>query len=331
MSAEVPPPPVQVLQMMMGMWVAQIAATAARLRVADAIASGTTGAADLARTTGADAEALYRFLRAGAAAGLFVESEPRVFALTPAGECLRDDAPGSLRDFLIAETAPGHWQPWGRLYDAVMRGGSVTGETLGMPVWEYYAQHPEEALSFARGMGNLSALVAEDVVRLYDPSPFRRIVDVGGSQGVLLRALLSRAPQARGVLFDLAEIVAGAPADDRIENVAGDFFAEVPPDGDLYVLKSILHDWPDDRCEVILRNIHRAAAPGAHLLVVETILPPAPQPSPVSFMDMNMLVMLGGRERTVAEYEELLRRTGFAPRRVIPTGGMFGLIEAQRE
>jgi hypothetical protein len=201
---------------------------------------------------------------------------------------------------------------------------------LGIPVWDYYKANPEEGLSFARGMGNLSALVAMDVARLYDPSPYRRIVDVGGSQGVLLRGLLDRAPNARGVLFDLPEVTASASPDPRVDIVSGSFFENVPEGGDLYVLKSILHDWPDDRCDAILQNVARAAAPGTTLLLVETVLPPPPQPSPVTFMDINMLVMLGGRERTSEEYGEMLRRGGFAMQRVIPTGGMFGLIEATR-
>jgi hypothetical protein len=330
LSEHAPPPPIQAMQMMMGLWVAQIAGTTARLGVADLIARGITHADAMARECDADANALYRLMRAATAAGLFIETEPGTFANTPVGECLRTDVPGTVRDFLIAETAPGHWLPWGRLYDAVKSGRAIASEALGVEVWDYYKQNPEEGLAFARGMGNLSALVAMDVGRLYDPSPYRRIVDVGGSQGVLLRALLEKAPAARGVLFDLPEIVANAPAHERVEIVAGSFFEHVPEGGDLYLLKSILHDWPDDRCEEILSNVHRAAAPRATLLVVETILPPAPQPSPVAFMDMNMFVMLDGRERTADEYGAMLRRRGFETRRVIPTGGMFGLIEATR-
>jgi hypothetical protein len=318
------------MQMMMGLWVAQIAGTAARFGVADLIARGVTKSEELARECAADPGSFYRFLRAAATAGLFVETEPGTFANTPVGDCLRTDTPGTVRDFLIAETAPGHWLPWGRLYDAVKSGQHAASDALGTPVWDYYKANPEEGLSFARGMGNLSALVAMDVTRLYDPSGFGRIVDVGGSQGVLLRALLERAPQARGVLFDLPEVVDTAPAHERVEIVKGSFFESVPEGGDLYVLKSILHDWPDDRCEEILANVRRAAPAGATLLLVETILAEAPAPSPVTFMDMNMLVMLGGRERTAAEYAAMLRRNGFETQRVIPTGGMFGLIEAKK-
>jgi hypothetical protein len=327
------------MQMMMGMWVAQAAATAARFNVADHIARGTDSADAIAAAEQADAAAMYRLLRACAAAGLLAETAPGRFALTPLGECLRSDAEHSLRDLFVAEMAPGHWLPWGRLYDAVRSGKPTSSDTLGIPVWEYYAKNQEEGLAFARGMGNLSAIVSEDVARLYDASPFRRIVDVGGSQGVLLRALLRGAgPDARGVLFDLPtviatarEVIAASPFADRIELVEGDFFGEVPRGGDLYALKSVLHDWDDEKALAILRAVHRAAEPGAKLLVVETVLPGTTQPSPVSFMDLNMLVMLGGRERTASEFAQLLRDGGFSVTKVIATGGMFQLIEARRE
>ncbi len=241
--------------------------------MADRLASGTSSIDDLARECGADRDALYRLLRAAASLGVCSETGGKRFAPASLGETLRSDAPGSLRDLIIAETAPGHWLPWGKLADAVRSGASTMRATLGVPdPWTYYAKNAEEGKSFARGMGNLSAIVSADVARVYQPKA-QRIVDVGGSEGVLLRGLLERAPGARGVLFDRAEVVAHAKPSDRIEVVSGDFFAEVPAGGDLYVLKSILHDWPDDRCEVILKNCHRAAAPGARLLVVEMILP----------------------------------------------------------
>jgi hypothetical protein len=333
---QAPPPPIQVLSLMMGMWHAQIVGTAARLGVADLIASGVHDVDSLAHECGADPAALYRLLRASATLGIFFESAPRRFALTPLGECLRSNVPGSVRDLFVAEIAPGHWLPWGRLYEVVKSGKSVAGETLGGEVWEYYAKNPEEGHTFARGMGNLSAMVSQDVARLYDVSGFRTIVDVGGSQGVLLGALLALNSSARGILFDRKDVIdearnaiAGGPLADRAELIAGDFFVEIPSGGDLYLLKSILHDWPDERCVDILKNLRRAAAPGSKLLIAEMLLPDAPQPSPVTFMDINMLVMLNGRERTASELASLLAAADFRVTRVIPTGGMFSLIEAE--
>jgi hypothetical protein len=187
-------------------------------------------------------------------------------------------------------------------------------------------------------MGNLSAMVSEDVARLYDASAARRIVDVGGSQGVLLAGLLRQSATSHGIVFDRPEVIEEArPAVDayglaeRLELQGGDFFASVPAGADLYVLKSILHDWPDDRCLDILRVIHTAAAPGARLLLVEMVLPEEPRPSPVALMDMNMLVMLNGRERRRGELGKLLASTGFTLLRVLETGGMFSLLEAERQ
>jgi hypothetical protein len=219
----------------------------------------------------------------------------------------------------------------------VKRGGAISKETLGVDPWDYYAANVDEGRCFARGMSNLSAIASAEVARVYDPGDAKRIVDVGGSEGVLLRGILARAPNARGVLFDRADViegargaVAGSGMSDRIELVAGDFFTEMPQGADLYLLKSILHDWPDDKCEEIVKNVHRAAGEGSRLVIVEGLLPDTSQPSPVTLMDMNMLVMLGGRERTAGEYSALLKRCGYEVERVIPTGGMFGVIEAKR-
>ena len=324
------PPQAVLLQMFMGMWHAQIISAIAQLGVPDRIAGGTASIDDLARDCNANPDALYRLLRAGATLDLCTEVVGKRFTLTPLGETLRSGVPGSIRDFVIAETAPGHWLPWGKLADAVRRGGSTVPDTLGVgDAWSYYAQHQDEMRCFARGMSNLSAMVSQDVSRVYAPRDgTKRIVDVGGSEGVLLRGLLERAPNARGVLFDRDEVVARVAPSERVEIVAGDFLAEVPAGADLYLLKSILHDWPDDKCDVILKNCAQAAGAGARLLVVEMLLPEE-GPSPVTFMDMNMLVMLGGRERTAGEYTALLRRNGWAVEEVIPTGGMFSVIEAR--
>src|SRR5258708_2603769 len=171
--SEAPPPQAVVLQMLMGMWVSQVLSAVAQLGVADLIAAGTRSVEHLAEECSADANALHRLLRAGATVGLLIETAPGEFALTPTGTTLRTSTPGSLRDFVIAETAPGHWLPWGRLADAVKRGGSMTKETLGLDPWDYYAKNDEEGRYFARGMSNLSALVSEDVAHVYDPGDVR--------------------------------------------------------------------------------------------------------------------------------------------------------------
>lgn len=332
-----PPPHVAMFQIINGMWVSQIASAVAQLGIADFIAAGTRHVEHLAEECSAQPDTLYRLLRAAQTIGLCHETAPKEFALTAVGETLRSAAPGSMRDLVIAETAPGHWLPWGRLTDAVRRGSPMATETLGMNPWEYYARNPEEGHCFARGMSNLSAVASRDVAAVYIVGEAKRIVDVGGSEGVLLRGLLRGAPNARGLLFDRPEIIEYARASidasdfrDRIDLAGGDFFTAVPEGADVYVLKSILHDWSDAECETILRNVHRAAAPNARLVLVEMLLPDEPQPSPVSLMDMNMLVMLGGRERTREEFSALLGRCGFALERTVPTPGMFVVLEARK-
>ncbi|HVV53668.1 MAG TPA: methyltransferase [Polyangia bacterium] len=336
-SAPAAPPPIQMLQIMMGPWVAQIAAAVARFEIPDHLARGTRGAAELARLAGADPAAFERLLRAAASVGILRELEPGAYGSTPLGETLRKDVPGSVRDLVIAEMAPGHWLPWGRLHDAIKAGGSQARAALGTDTWGYYAQNPEEGAGFARGMSNLSALVAAEVAPAYDFSRFERIVDVGGSEGVMLAAALRSAPAARGVLFDRPEVIERGRAavarhqlGARLEVAGGDFLKEVPAGGDLYILKAIVHDWDDDQSAVILANVQRAARPGAKVMVIEMIVPPVVSPSPVHLMDLNMLVMLDGRERTADQMKALLARAGLRFERLIPTVGLFSIVEATR-
>ncbi|HEU4889198.1 MAG TPA: methyltransferase [Thermoanaerobaculia bacterium] len=323
-----PRPHEVMLQMMMGMFVSQILGAVAQLGIPDKLAGGPLPIEELATACGADRDALYRLLRAASTAGALTESGDKHFGLTPIGETLRSNVPGSLRDLLIAQIAPGHWLPWGKLADAVRRGGSTISDTLGVPdLWTYYAENGEEAQSFARGMSNVSAIAAQEVASVVRPNGARLIIDVGGSEGILLRGLLERMPDAHGVIFDRADVIAHVQPAERVEVVAGNFLESVPAGADLYVLKHILHDWPDENCEAILRNCHRAAPEGGRLLVVEMLLPESGS-SPITFVDMNMLVMFRGRERTESEYEALLRRCGWELEQVIPTTGMFSVLEA---
>jgi hypothetical protein len=335
MGAPDSPPAVQLMQMITGHWAAQIVGTAARLGVSDQIAQGVTKSDDIARAVGASPDALYRLLRGGATLGLFREGPARSFGLTPLGEMLREDAPGALRHFAIAELDTAHWLPWGRLHEAVTSGRSQSEAALGMSPWAYYAAHPEDETHFASAMSNVSAMVAAQAAEALDLSGVRRIVDVGGSHGSLLAALLRKAPEARGVLFDQPQVVAGAePAlraqglADRVERVGGDFFASVPGGGDLYLLKHIIHDWDDTRSEQILATCRKAMGAASRLVIVEMWLPDEPQPSFASLMDLNMLVMLDGRERTRAEYEALLRKAGLHITRVTQLPPLAAMFEA---
>jgi hypothetical protein len=337
MGAPDSPPVVQVMQMITGHWAAQVVGTAARLGVSDQIAKGVTKSDDIARAVGASPDALYRLLRGGATLGLFSEGPARSFGLTPLGEMLREDAPGSLRHFAMAEIDTAHWLPWGRLGEAVVSGRSQAEAALGMSPWAYYGRHPEDEAHFARAMSNLSAMVATQAADALDLTGVRRIVDVGGSRGSLLAALLRRAPAAQGVLFDQPQIVEGAEealreqgVADRVERVGGDFFAAVPAGGDLYLLKHIIHDWDDAHSEQILARCGKAMGKDSRLVLIETWLPEEPQPSFASLMDLNMLVMLDGRERTRAEYDALLQKVGLRLTKVTQLPPQFAMFEARR-
>ena len=242
-----------------------------------------------------------------------------------------------MRNFAITETAPGHWLPWGRLHESVRSGRPMAREALGMELFDWYAQNPEEAGFFSAAMGNLSALAASELVRVYDFSAVRTVADVGGAHGVLLTAVLRANPAARGILFDLphviataADVIAAAGLSQRCELVSGDFFEAVPEGADLHLLKQIVHDWDDERATRLLQNCHRALAPAGKVLLVEMVIPPDNRPSPAQAMDLNMLVLLGGRERTEEEYQRLFQAAGFRLERVITTHSPFSVIEATR-
>lgn len=331
-----PPPPQALLQIMMGAWVSQAIGTLARLRLADRLAGGPRSAAAVAEESKLDPDAVHRLLRAAAMVGVTIETAPRTYALTPVGELLRSDVPGSMRALLDAETAPGHWLPWGRLDECIQRGGSVAAETLGMDVWSYYAKNASEGLAFSEGMTGLSMMALGAIGAVWQPPEARRVVDVGGAHGAFLASVLKQRQGARGVLFDLPHVVDGAtPAlraagvSERVELVSGDFLKEVPSGGDLYLLKHIVHDWDDATVRVILGHVRRGIAADGTLVVVEMLLPEDGSPSPAVLLDLNMLVMLPGRERTATEMRALLASAGFEVTRVVPTPSPFSLIEAR--
>ncbi len=336
-QSDVRPLPEVMLQLVTGYWVSQAVGVVARLAVPDQLAGGPRSSDELARAVGVQPGALFRVLRMLASIGVFEESTPGVFALTPLGDTLRSDTPGSVRDFAIAETAFGHWQPWGRLLESVRTGQPQACEALGIELWQWYGENPEEAAFFSGAMGNLAALAASELLRVYDFTSAHTVVDVGGAFGELLATILEAHPHVRGVLFDLPYVIADAqPAiaarglTDRCELVGGDFFEMVPPGADVHVLKQILHDWSDDEAIRLLRQCRDALAPGGKLLIVEMVVPADNRPSAVQPMDLNMLVMLGGRERTADEFQKVLGAAGFQLEQVIPTHSPFSVLTATR-
>jgi len=324
------------MQMWMGLCSAHAVAAAAHLGIADVLAtSAPQESAALARAVGADATALTRLLRTLVGLGILIQPHPQTYALTALGAVLRSDHPGSMRDLLIAVTDPPHVQAWSKLHESLSLGQPMVPVLFGMPIFAYYAAHPDERASFSRAMGNLSALAAQGTVHQYDFSHARHIVDVGGARGDLLLTILHASPHARGTVFDLPHVadvarqaITAQGYAGRCEALGGDFFQAVPPGGDVYILKLILHDWPDTAVVRIMHNCRAAMPPDGTLLVIEMVLPDDPQLSLAHMSDLNMLVMTGGQERTAREYGALLARAGFRLTRRLPTGSPYDVLEA---
>jgi orsellinic acid C2-O-methyltransferase len=310
---------------------------AAELRIADRLASGAKSVDELARDAQSHAPSLRRLMRALASLNLCTENEDGSFALTPLGSLLRTDAPDSLRSWIM--WCSGYmWPVWGNLLHSVRTGESARKLCTGLDGFGHLEQDEEVAAMFNRAMADVTRLVAHEVVRAYDFSEMRQIVDVGGGYGALLAAVLKANPDASGVLLDLPHAIEGARVHlatkglaERCEFITGSFFESVPPGADAYVLKTIVHDWDDEQSTIILRNCRRAIPPTGKVLLIEQVLPnrfeACARHQAIARADLNMLVGLGGRERTEAEFGALFALSGFRLARVVSTGLEYSLLE----
>lgn len=320
------PPDATMMQMLTGYWACQTLATAARLGVMDAL-PGTVE--ELSRRLNLHPDGLDRLLRGCAALGACECLEDR-YQLTELGQFLTSAHPRSMAPMAIMLTDPGHWNSWGQLPHCVRTG--QTGVAPGVKseeIFDYYKQHPEESSHFNRAMAGMTAAWASQLAESYDFTPFQTIADIGGNHGLMLAAALRSNPRARGILFDQAHVL--AEADDaileRCEKVPGDFFQSVPA-ADCYLLKHILHDWNDQDAVRILKTIRRAMPEHGKLLVLEMMLDK--DPGMADLMNLNMLVMTGGRERTAEQFGRLFEQAGLQLARVLPTQAMYCILEAQR-
>jgi hypothetical protein len=335
-AAEAPPPPhVQLIQMVTGNWVSRILYVAAKLELADRIGGGAKSAAELAPETGTHAPSLHRLMRALAGLGVLTERDAGKFALTPLGEALRKDAPGSGWASVLTLGGPLFWRAWEEILYSVQTGRTAFEKVHGMPAFDYLAKHPDEASLFSQTMVGIHGPETPAVAAAYDFSRFRTIVDVGGATGNMLAAILSRYPNVRGVLYDLPHVVRDAPellkshgVADRVTIEAGSFFDRVPSGGDAYILSHVIHDWSEKQCLDILGHCRRAMGPQARLLIVEMVLPPGDAFHPGKLLDITMLVMPGGEERTPDEYAALLSKAGFRLERVVPTASPVSVVDA---
>ncbi|MFJ5486121.1 methyltransferase [Hansschlegelia beijingensis] len=322
------------LQMITGYWVTQIVHGAAVAEYAEHLQKRPATAEELATLAGMDPSAVFRHLRACASLGL-VGSNGERFATTPLLDTLRRDHPQSMRGFALSQPAAGHWLPWGRFAEALRSGRPQTVPALGSGIFEYYGRTPAEAEAFTESMEGLTALVSSEAARVLDTTGVERVVDLGGASGALLAPLLEANPSLKATLFDLPNVIDGHAFSNvpdqirgRIDKVAGDFFKSVPS-ADLYLLKWILHDWDDEECIAILHNCRNAIAPGGRVAILELVLGEAGEGSLASLMDLNMLVMLTGRERSLAEYRELLVKAGFGDVAITHTESPIAIITAR--
>jgi hypothetical protein len=329
------PPHVQLIEMGRAYVVSRTVYTAAKLALADQLASGPKSAAELAGPMHAHAPSLHRLMRTLASLGILTERTEQRFALTILGEALKTSAPGSARAAVLYFGSPWSQSAWDQAVYCIQTGKTGFEKAQGMPFFDYLAQHPEDASLFSETMVGFHSQEPLAIAAAYNFSNFDTIVDVGGATGNLLAAILTSHPGPRGVLFDRPNVVADASAlleargiSDRVKVEAGDFFTTVPSNGDAYVLSHIIHDWNEDQCLTILGHIRKAISPSGRLLIVEMVLPAGDAPHVSKMMDISMLVVLGGQERTEAEYGLLLSKAGFHLARVVPTNSAASVMEA---
>lgn len=283
----------------------------------------------------ADEASLYRLLRAAASYGVFEEVEPRVFASTPASEVLRGDHPGAVGAIAEMAAADWHLESWKRLGDAVRVGESAFDLTFGEGLFDYITHNPSAGATFHAAMTAYQRLAHEALLGAYDFSSFACLVDVGGSYGELAGAIAARTTGLRVVLFDRPEVISKAREQQalialapRVEFVAGDFFDRVPGGADAYLLSTILHDWGDADARQILRSCRRAMPRSARLLIAERVIPPGNEPFFGKLMDLEMIALSGGMERTKREFAELLASADLSLNRVVETATPMSLLEA---
>jgi hypothetical protein len=307
---------------------------AAKLGVADLLRDGLVNCELLATKTTTHPQALYRTLRALASVGVFTEVEPQRFALTPLAALLQSGTANSMRALAIMY-AEEQYSAWGELLYSVQTGEPSFEQKFGMGVFDYFAQNPRAGAVFNEAMTGLTSQVADALADTYDFSRFETIIDIGANLGTVIAAILRRYPNSRGILFDRPAVVASAArhlteagVENRCQRLGGDFFTGVPSGGDVYLLASILHDWDDARSLAILRQCRQVMAAHAKLLVVELVVPEGDAPHPAKWVDLHMLVMASGRERTEAQYRSLLHAAGLKLASVWPIPGGQSVLEA---
>lgn len=334
-SAAAKPAQYAIFEMACGYWVSQSLYVAAKLGIADLVADGPKTADELAAATKMHGPSLHRLLRALASKGVFAEDAERRFGLTPAAECLLN-RPGSQRAMVLM-MGEEHYRAYGELLYSVETGKPSFAHVFGAPIFEYLSKHPAQAALFDEAMTGIHGAETAAMIDAYDFAQFGTVVDIGGGNGTVIRTVLEKNPKVQGILYDMPHVVERArPAleesnvGDRLKLVGGSFFESAPPGGDAYMMRHIIHDWYDPESLTILKNCAAVMRPDAKLLVIDAVIEPGNGPQFSKFLDITMLTMPGGKERTEAEFRELFAAAGFELTRVVKTDSPVSIVEGRK-
>jgi len=330
---QTPPAHVGILGIMNGVLVAGAVSCLARLGIPDLVEAAPKSAQELASQIGADPQALYRLMRATASVGVLSEGPDGKFSQTPMSAVLRSKATPSLRAFAIMTGREWHGRGWAHLEHCVRTGEPAMQQIYGAPIFEYLKQHPEEAQIFNDAMTELSMIDSPAVAEAYNFEGIRSIVDIAGGHGLLLATILQRNPHLQGTLYEMPHVLDGArsgplkPVMDRCTLASGDMFSSVPSGADAYIMKHIIHDWPDDRCIHLLKACRKGVNSGGKLLVVDSVILPGNDFSPGKFLDLQMMIFPSGCERTEKQFRDLFAGAGWRLNRIIPTAAPDSIVE----
>ncbi len=323
-----PSPHEQILAMTVSFWQSRALAVATELELADLMADKPVHIDMLAATTNTHAPSLFRLLRALESVGVFSQISPQVFANTLQSECLRKDVPNSLSAFVRAELSAGGgmYEAWAGLGQSIRTGEKAFDKIYGHDFWEFCRRNPSAGEVFNEAMGQVRNGTSPAVTSSYNWGTFAVIADIGGGIGVQLNSILEAFPSCHGVLFDQAQVLEQAIPHKRVEFVRGDFFQQVPTGADVYLLNGIIHDWNDSEASVILGNVRRAMKPSARVAIIDDIIPDSPHFSFGKWLDLLMLAIPGGRERTEAEFRQLLSSAGFDLEETVSTPASLSIL-----
>jgi hypothetical protein len=326
----------QLDQMITGYWISQAIYAAAKFGIADLLKDGSQTVEVLAAATATNPDALYRLLRALASVGIFTEGESRHFSLTPLAELLRSDVAGSKRALALM-SGDEQFRAWAEIDYSIRTGRMAFDKVFGKPIFDYLGEHPDKARIFDAAMVGIHGRESSGILNAYDFSVFGIVADIGGGNGSQITEILKKHSRMKGILFDLPHVIErakeriqAAGLRDRCQLVAGSFFDAVPEGADAYVLRHIIHDWDEEKCLAILRNCHRAMRPTSKLLVIESVIPAGNEPFHGKFLDLVMLLIPGGKERTESEYRALFERAGFELTSIFPTGTAVSVVEGKK-